>query len=167
MEPGTSAPCSRPHSRSWFGLAPNEAVALLLASLAVLLASHLEWWSIGMAEAWGFVTGGVCVWLVVREHMWNWPLGLANNVFFFVLFLDGRLFADMSLQVVYFGLGIYGWMNWLFGGENRGALRISWATPQPGHGREASDQHDGPIRDVRHLECERCADHWATLSNRA
>ena len=31
----------------------------------------------------------------------------------------------MSLQVVYFGLGVYGWLNWLFGGENRSALRIS------------------------------------------
>jgi len=65
---------------------------------------------------------------VVREHMWNWPIGLANNVFFFVLFLRGRLFADMGLQVVYFGLGVYGWLNWLFGGENRTVLRISRAT---------------------------------------
>ena len=98
---------------------------MLGASLAVLLASYRAWWPIGIAEAWGFVTGGICVWLVVREHMWNWPIGLANNVFFFVLFLRGRLFADMSLQVVYFGLGVYGWLNWLFGGENRTTLKIS------------------------------------------
>lgn len=97
-------------------------------SLAVLLASHRAWWPIGVAEAWGFVTGGICVWLVVREHMWNWPIGLANNIFFFVLFLEGRLFADMSLQVVYFGLGIYGWLNWLFGGANRSVLRVSRTT---------------------------------------
>jgi nicotinamide mononucleotide transporter len=74
------------------------------------------------------VTGGICVWLVVREHLWNWPVGLANNVFFFVLFLRGRLYADMGLQVVYFGLGIYGWLNWLFGGENRTVLKVSRTT---------------------------------------
>ena len=108
-----------PPARLWLGLKPAEVLSMPTVSLAVLMASYRAWWPIGVAEAWGFVTGGICVWLVVREHMWNWPIGLANNIFFFVLFLEGRLFADMSLQVVYFGLGIYGWLNWLFGGENR------------------------------------------------
>jgi len=123
----TAGAVSRP-AAIWFGLKPIEVAALFGASLAVLLASYLAWWPIGIAEAWGFVTGGICVWLVVREHLWNWPIGLANNVFFFILFLRGRLFADMSLQVVYFGLGVYGWLNWLFGGENRTVLKISRTT---------------------------------------
>src|ERR1041385_2029916 len=114
--------------RVWFGLKPIDVAIMVIASIAVLLASYCAWWSIGIAEAWGFVTGGICVWLVVREHLWNWPIGLANNVFFFVLFLRGRLFADMSLQVVYFGLGVYGWLNWLFGGENRTVLKVSRTT---------------------------------------
>ena len=38
-------------------------------STLVLLLSYRGWWPIGIAEAWGFVTGGVCVWLVVREHL--------------------------------------------------------------------------------------------------
>jgi nicotinamide mononucleotide transporter len=29
---------------------------------------------------------------------------------------------------VYFGLGIYGWLNWIFGGESRTALRITRTT---------------------------------------
>jgi nicotinamide mononucleotide transporter len=107
------------------GLKPRETVAMLGVSFLVLLASYGGWWPIGLAEAWGFVTGGVCVWLVVREHVWNWPVGLANNIFFFVIFLHSRLYADMSLQVVYLGLGIYGWLNWLFGGKGHTALPIS------------------------------------------
>jgi hypothetical protein len=79
-------------------LKPIEAIIMLAVSGGVLAASYRAWWSIGVAEAWGFVTGGICVWLVVREHLWNWPVGLANNIFFFVLFLHGRLYADMSLQ---------------------------------------------------------------------
>jgi nicotinamide mononucleotide transporter len=112
----------------WLGLRPIEAVVMAVASLAVLAASYRGWWSIRVDEAWGFVTGGICVWLVVREHLWNWPIGLANNVFFFVLFWRGRLYADMGLQVVYFGLGVYGWLNWLFGGEKRTVLKVSRAT---------------------------------------
>lgn len=124
--PATVRP-ERPTSM-WLGLKPFEVVVMFIVSTLVLLASHRAWWAINVTEAWGFVTGGICVWLVVREHLWNWPIGLANNVFFFVLFLQGRLFADMGLQVVYFGLGVYGWLNWLFGGENKTVLKISRTT---------------------------------------
>ena len=34
----------------------------------------------------------------------------------------------MGLQVVYFGLGIWGWWNWLYGGAHRTELRVSRAT---------------------------------------
>jgi len=112
----------------WFGLRPAEWVAMLGVSALVLAASYLRWWTITVTEAWGFVTGGLCVWLVVREHLWNWPVGLANNLFFLLLFLHSRLYADMSLQIVYFGLGVYGWLNWIFGGDNRTALPISRTT---------------------------------------
>ena len=105
-----------------------EWVAMATASVLVLAASYAAWWPISIPEAWGFVTGGACVWLVVRQHVWNWPIGLANNVFFFILFFQGRLFADMSLQVLYFGLGLYGWRNWLKGGANRSPLQVSRAT---------------------------------------
>jgi nicotinamide mononucleotide transporter len=81
-------------------------------------------WTIDWIELAGFITGGLCVWLVVREHVWNWPIGLANYLFFFVLFWRGRLFADAGLQVVYFALGVYGWWNWLHGGARGGALTI-------------------------------------------
>lgn len=102
----------------------HEPLAMAGGALAVLLPSHLGWWSIAPTEAWGFATGGVCVWLVVREHVANWPIGLANTIFFFVLFLQARLYADMGLQVVYFALGVYGWWNWCRGGSAGSALEI-------------------------------------------
>lgn len=102
---------------------------MLGASAAMITASWLGWWSMAMTEVLGFATGGVCVWLVVREHLWNWPIGLANNVFFFVLFLQSRLYADTGLQVIYFGLGVYGWIHWRFGGAERSELPISRTTP--------------------------------------
>lgn len=101
---------------------------MAVASALLLAAGWLRWLPLAMTEVLGFVTGGVCVWLVVRENVWNWPVGLANNVLFFLLFLRGRLFADMGLQAVYFALGVYGWWHWLHGGERRTALRIGRAT---------------------------------------
>jgi len=119
---------SLPRLVSGTGLRPLEWAALVVVPALVLAASYLGWWTITVTEAWGFATGGICVWLVVREHVWNWPVGLANNLIFFVLFLQGRLYADMSLQVVYLGLGIYGWLNWIHGGKNRTALKITRTT---------------------------------------
>lgn len=102
---------------------------MALASAALLIPSAMGWLPMARTEVLGFVTGGVCVWLVVRQHMANWPVGLANNVFFFVLFWQGRLFADAVLQVVYFGLGIWGWYQWKFGGEERRELKVSRCRP--------------------------------------
>ena len=80
---------------------------------------------IDWVEAFGFATGAICVWLTVRQNVWNWPAGIANNVFFVALFWRTRLYADMALQFVYIALAAAGWYWWLRGGENRGELRVS------------------------------------------
>ncbi len=100
---------------------------MALVSSAMALATSLRVWPITWTEVLGFTTGGICVWLTVREHIWTWPIGLANNVVFFVLFWQGRLFADAWLQVLYFGLGVYGWWNWLHGGPMRSRLTVTRA----------------------------------------
>jgi nicotinamide mononucleotide transporter len=76
-------------------------------------------------EIFGALTGLICVWLTVRENVWNWPIGLVNNVFFFVLFFGAKLYADAGLQVFFFVLGLYGWWQWLHGGQNDTELSIS------------------------------------------
>ena len=67
-------------------------------------------------ELAGDISGALCVWLVARQHILNWPLGLANNVFWCLLFWRVKLYADATLQVVFFALGVYGWWTWLYGG---------------------------------------------------
>ena len=67
------------------------------------------------AELLGFATGVVNVWLVARQHIWNWPIGIANVLLLMLLFWTAGLYADAGLQVVYVVLGLYGWWHWLFG----------------------------------------------------
>jgi nicotinamide mononucleotide transporter len=76
-------------------------------------------------EVLGFVTGAVSVAFAVRESAWNWPVGIANNVFFFVLFWKAKLYADALLQIVYVVISIYGWWNWLRGGVGHSELPIA------------------------------------------
>ena len=103
------------------------------ASLALLYAAWRGWAPFGMqpftpVEALGFVTGGACVYLVVKENVWNFPVGIANCLFFLVLFTQARLYGDAALQVVYVALGVQGWHLWLRGGENRTPLRVERAS---------------------------------------
>lgn len=79
---------------------------------------------VSWVEIAGFVTGALCVWLVVRRNILNFAVGMANNAFFLVLFLQAGLYADAWLQVVYFGLGAIGWYWWLHGGADRTALVV-------------------------------------------
>jgi nicotinamide mononucleotide transporter len=64
-------------------------------------------------ETFGFVTGALCVWAVSRQWLWNWPVGLLNNLAFFALFATSGLYADAGLQVAFFLLGGYGWIAWI------------------------------------------------------
>src|SRR5512140_1505836 len=65
-----------------------------------------------ITEILGFITGALCVWLAARENIWNWPIGIANNIFYFVVFWRSKLYADACLQVVYLLISIYGWYKW-------------------------------------------------------
>jgi nicotinamide mononucleotide transporter len=76
------------------------------------------------AEVAGFVTGVANVWLVVRQHILNWPIGILNVVLLGLVFVDGKLYADAGLQVVYVALQAYGWWQWLYGGANRTTLQV-------------------------------------------
>jgi len=101
--------------------------------LALAYASWLGWAPFGqtpfsMTEALGFVTGALCVYLVVRENVWNFPVGIANSAFFLVLFAGARLYGDAALQIIYIALGFQGWYLWLRGGENRTPLNVGRAS---------------------------------------
>jgi nicotinamide mononucleotide transporter len=78
----------------------------------------------------GFLTGAAFVLLAVRESAWNWPIGIANNIFFFILFWKVQLYADAILQIVFLVISIFGWWNWVFGGEGRTELPVSKANPR-------------------------------------
>lgn len=103
-----------------------DAVLEPLRATAITVAGAPTSW----AEVVGFVTGAFCVWLVARNNIWNWPVGILNNLAFLVLFATAGIYADAGLQIVYLGLAAYGWWAWLRGGERpsgerRGTLPIS------------------------------------------
>ncbi|ASD20725.1 nicotinamide mononucleotide transporter [Cryobacterium sp. LW097] len=71
-----------------------------------------EWLIDNWTEVLGFGTGAACVWLAARRNIWTFPLGIANNLVFIVLFFGAALYADLGLQIVYLVLGVMGWLGW-------------------------------------------------------
>lgn len=101
-----------------------------LLGIALILAAWRGWLPYSLIETLGFVTGAACVYLVVKQNIWNFPLGIANNIFFLILFAQDRLYGDAGLQIVYIALAIQGWYWWLYGGEHRTALQVNHAPPR-------------------------------------
>ena len=79
-------------------------------------------------EILAVIFGIISVYLSTREHIWSWPTALVNVALYFIVFLEAKLYADMGLQVIYFALSLYGWYEWLYGGENRTELHVSRVT---------------------------------------
>jgi nicotinamide mononucleotide transporter len=95
-----------------------------LGSLVLMALSYFKLAPMSMVEVFGFVTGALCVWLVAKDNIWNWPIGILNAAFYIVVFWEARLFADTSLQVLYVILGFLGWYMWLWGGEAKTKLKV-------------------------------------------
>ena len=100
-------------------------IVLSLVSVALLAASVLKLIPMDWTEVLAFITGAVCVLMVVEQNIWNFPIGIANNIFFIIVFLSARLYGDMTLQFVYIALGVIGWYQWLHGGEKHARLQVN------------------------------------------
>lgn len=83
-------------------------------------------------ELFAALIGAISVWLSVRQNIWSWPTAIINVVLYAIVFYEAKLYADMGLQVIYAILSIYGWYEWLYGGEGRTELRVSRTGPRLG-----------------------------------
>jgi nicotinamide mononucleotide transporter len=77
-----------------------------------------------LSELLGFVLGVATVWLVARNNIWTFPVGILQAGFFFVLFIETKLYTDAWLQVFFIAVQFLGWYAWLKAGPNRTALRV-------------------------------------------
>lgn len=89
---------------------------------------------VSVAELLGFITGIWCVYLTVKISVWNFPVGLANNVFFLIIFAEAGLFADSALQVVYIVVTAFGWWAWLKMGPGKTELDVTSSYKAAGWG---------------------------------
>lgn len=63
-------------------------------------------------EITGVVLSLIYLYLSIRQKVGLWFFGIISSIFYTVVFVESGLYADMSLQVYYIAISIYGWIHW-------------------------------------------------------
>jgi nicotinamide mononucleotide transporter len=80
-------------------------------------------------EIIGLFSGLLCVWLLIRENVLTFPIGLIYAVVTVVVVARANLFADVLLNLYYVIMNAYGWYFWIYGARERRtseALLVAW-----------------------------------------
>ena len=70
-------------------------------------------------EILGVASGLLCVLLLIRENVLNFPIGLIYALITTVVVTRANLYADALLNVYYVFMNAYGWYYWMRGGLER------------------------------------------------
>src|ERR1700678_1538598 len=79
---------------------------------------------VNWVEVAGFLTTLVGIWLTTRRLLICWPVVLAADVLYLVVFYRARLFSDALLQVFFVAFTLYGWWHWWRGVREAGEVRV-------------------------------------------
>jgi nicotinamide mononucleotide transporter len=74
---------------------------------------------VSYVEFIGTVLGLISVFLAARANIFTWPTGIANAIFFLVIFYQIQLYSDMFLQMYFCCMGVYGWFTWKYRAEHQ------------------------------------------------
>jgi nicotinamide mononucleotide transporter len=75
-------------------------------------------------EIAGTLTTILGIWLTTRRLLICWPVVLAADVLYLVVFYRARLFSDALLQIFFVAFTLYGWFHWWRGVQQEGDVRI-------------------------------------------
>ena len=79
------------------------------------IADIFDYFASSPLELVGLLSGLICVWLLVKQHIWAWPIGLVYSVVSVFVFFSDRLYASAFESVYYLGMNAYGWYFWIQG----------------------------------------------------
>ena len=75
-------------------------------------------------ELAGGVTTGIGIWLTARRNLLCWPIILAADFLYLIVFYQARLLSDAILQIFFVVFTLYGWWNWWRGVREEGEVRV-------------------------------------------
>jgi nicotinamide mononucleotide transporter len=75
-------------------------------------------------ELAGFITTALGIWLTTKRLLICWPVVLAADVLYLVVFYRARLLSDALLQLFFIAFTLYGWWHWWRGVREEGEVRV-------------------------------------------
>jgi nicotinamide mononucleotide transporter len=85
-----------------------------------------DWVIKSYIEILGVLTGLIYLYFSVKQIIWLWPFGILTSLLYMYVFYNAGFYADMSLQIYYFFISIYGWFHWLKGNKDSSrGLKVS------------------------------------------
>ena len=68
-------------------------------------------------ELTGVISGLLCVWLLIKEHVLTFPIGMLYASVTVIVVARALLYADVVLNLYYVLMNAYGWYYWVYGGK--------------------------------------------------
>ena len=72
----------------------------------------------------GFATTVLGIWLTTKRKLLCWPITLAADILYLVVFYRARLLSDALLQLFFVVFTLYGWWHWWRGYREEGEVRV-------------------------------------------
>lgn len=63
-------------------------------------------------EITGAIIGLLYLLLEYKANVWLWPVGILMSVFYVIIYVTGKFYADAALQVYFIGANAYGLLKW-------------------------------------------------------
>ncbi len=118
MTTTASAPLTQPTPRrtrpAWLDF--ETAVFALMVVLVTLTVMNVLPWEVGLLEAGAVVTGAASVWLLARNSVWGWWIGIVSVILFGALFMQVALYAEVGIQGFYLITSIQAIWLWVRAG---------------------------------------------------
>ena len=87
-----------------------------------------HWLLVNYLEILGTLTGLIYIVLSIRQKMALWLVGIVSSALYIAIFFNSQLYADMSLNIYYLIVSIYGWYHWHTNKSSKEQASISITT---------------------------------------
>ena len=85
----------------------------------------MSWITESWIELIGALVSLVYLYFSYKQIIWLWPFGLLSALFYIWIYYFSGFYADMSLQVYYVFISLYGWYYWKVGNKtSEGKLKL-------------------------------------------
>lgn len=86
----------------------------------------LDFLVVNWVELAGTLAAFIYLFFSIRQNIWLWLCGILTSLLYIYVFAQSAFYADMSLQIYYLIVSVYGWIIWSRGGvhHNRSELPV-------------------------------------------